>query len=119
MAQRARLLRLAPLYLSLAGALLLTSPAASAATVRQGFGFNGSVSGFPIGAVTLTGGGAYDPNVADNVAGGFANSSGGFSCTARVDQGPLSGNPAGSDPCLAGEGVRWDTAQLLRDTMFK
>ena len=100
--------------------MLLPLPAASAkGASRQAFGFNGSVSGFPTGAVALTGGGAYDPNVADNVAGGFVNSSGGFSCTADVQQGPLSGNPANSDPCLDGQGVRWDTAQLLHDTKFK
>jgi hypothetical protein len=122
LAKRARLLRLAPLYVTLAGALLLPIPAAAAeGTSRQAFGFNGSVSGFPTGAVTLTGGGAYDPNVADNVAGGFVNSSGGFRCTADVSQGPLSVSVNPDDPgkCVAGQGVRWDTAQLLHDTRFK
>src|ERR1043166_1994313 len=33
---------------------------------KSGFGFNGSASGFPTGAVTLTGGGAYDPATASN-----------------------------------------------------
>jgi hypothetical protein len=37
---------------------------------------------------------------------------GGFSCTSQVDQGPLAG-------CLTGQGVRWDTANLLRSTTFK
>src|SRR5262249_59592443 len=73
---------------------------------REAFGFNGSARGFPTGAVTLTGGGAYDP------ATGFVHSGGGFSCTADVHQGPLSG-------CLAGQGVRWDTARLLPSTTFK
>src|SRR6266566_1507723 len=36
----------------------------------------------------------------------------GFRCTSDVNQGPLAG-------CLAGQGVRWDTANLLRGTSFK
>ena len=39
-------------------------------------------------------------------------SGGGFDCTATVAQGPLAG-------CAAGQGVRWDTAQLLASTTFK
>jgi hypothetical protein len=124
-----RLLRPAPLYLALILALLLPSPAVWAANgLRQGFGFNGSVSGFPTGAVALTGGGAYDPTVADNVSGGFVHAGGGFGCTEDVRQGPLSVslNAADPGPCLGpigqtvvGQGVRWDTAQLLHDTKFK
>lgn len=82
---------------------------------RDGFGFNGTASGFPTGAVFLTGGGAYDPATASNVVPTdttFAHSGGGFRCTESVAQGPLSG-------CAAGEGVRWDTAQLLVSTSFK
>lgn len=82
---------------------------------REGFGFNGTASGFPTGAVFLTGGGAYDPATASNVIPTdttFAHSGGGFRCTAAVAQGPLSG-------CAEGEGVRWDTAQLLASTSFK
>ena len=41
-----------------------------------------------------------------------ASTSGGFRCTTTVAQGPLIG-------CLAGQGVRWDTAQLLASTTFK
>jgi hypothetical protein len=86
-----RLLRPAPLYLALILGLLLPSPAVWAANgLRQGFGFNGSVSGFPTGAVALTGGGAYDPTVADNVSGGFVHAGGGFGCTEDLRQGPLS-----------------------------
>ena len=79
------------------------------------FGFNGAVSGFPTGKVVLTGGGAYD------LATDFVNSAGGFSCLEDVLQGPLnvSVNPDDPGPCLAGEGVRWDTAALLRSTTFK
>jgi hypothetical protein len=79
------------------------------------FGFNGSVSGFPTGAVRLTGGGAY------NLETGFVNSAGGFRCTSDVRQGPLSVslNPDDPGPCLAGQGVRWDTVELLASTTFK
>jgi hypothetical protein len=82
---------------------------------RQSFGFNGTASGFPKGEVFLTGGGAYDPATATNVVPTdttFAHSGGGFRCTDGVAQGPLSG-------CATGEGVRWDTAQLLASTSFK
>jgi len=82
---------------------------------RQAFGFNGTASGFPTGEVFLTGGGAYDPATASNVVPTdttFANSGGGFRCTKGVEQGPLTG-------CALGEGVRWDTAQLLASTNFK
>ena len=82
---------------------------------RVGFGFNGTVSGFPTGTVFLTGGGAF--NRAEN----FVNAGGGFRCVEAVLQGPLSTsiNPRDTGPCLAGEGVRWDTASLLDSTTFK
>ncbi len=82
---------------------------------RVGFGFNGTVSGFPTGKVFLTGGGAYD-RVAN-----FVHSGGGFRCLEDVLQGPLSTsiNPDDPGPCRAGEGVRWDTAALLPSTTFK
>ncbi|HEV8357303.1 MAG TPA: hypothetical protein VGQ17_11110 [Gemmatimonadales bacterium] len=88
------------------------SPGASGS--NQGFGFNGNASGFPTGAATLTGGGSYDPASASNSVPSetFVHSAGGFRCTATVAQGPLSG-------CAEGEGVRWDTAQLLASTTFK
>jgi hypothetical protein len=78
-----------------------------------GFGFNGVVSGFPTGKVFLSGGGHFGS--------GFAKSSGGFSCLEDVGQGPLSVSINPDDPgrCLAGQGVRWDTAQLLASTTFK
>ena len=89
-----------------AGSLLIGSPVL-AQSARVGFGFNAKdISGFPTGAVSLTGGGAYNPDT------GFVHTAGGFSCTADVGQGPLKG-------CLAGEGVRWDTAELLAGTNFK
>ena len=83
--------------------------------VQVGFGFNGTVSGFPTGKVFLTGGGAYDRTA--NVV----HSGGGFRCLEDVLQGPLntSINPDDPGPCRAGEGVRWDTAALLPSTTFK
>jgi hypothetical protein len=97
-----------------ATALIQPSLSANNAGGNDAFGFNGIASGFPTGAVTLTGGGAYDVSTASNTipTTTFVHSGGGFSCTSRVAQGPLSG-------CDAGEGVRWDTAQLLISTGFK
>jgi hypothetical protein len=81
---------------------------------RAGFGFNGSVQGFPTGAVRLTGGGSFDPTTASNIVPTetSAATAGGFDCTRTIAQGPLTG-------CEAGRGVRWDTVQLLASTTFK
>ena len=92
---------------AVAAAILLMAATASGAREHIGFGFNAKdVSGFPTGAAKLTGGGSYNPGT------GFAKSGGGFRCTSDVGQGPLLG-------CLAGEGVRWDTVELLASTTFK
>lgn len=95
-----------------------TAPAATAhrsPSPDAGFGFNGSVSGFPTGRVFLSGGGTHD------LATGFVKSGGGFSCLQDVRQGPLSVSINPNDPgaCLTGQGVRWDTATLLPSTTFK
>jgi hypothetical protein len=91
----------------LAAAVFLLAAPASAATGNIGFGFNATdISGFPTGAATLTGGGSYNPGT------GFVRSAGGFRCTSNVGQGPLAG-------CLSGQGVRWDTVELLASTTFK
>ncbi len=88
-------------------ALVGGASAAFAESSHTGFGFNArDISGFPTGQVRLTGGGVFDATT------GFVHSGGGFRCTESVQQGPLNG-------CLAGQGVRWDTANLLRSTMFK
>lgn len=88
-------------------AILLTASIASAASGNVGFGFNArNISGFRTGSVALTGGGSYNPVT------GFVKSAGGFRCTNDIGQGPLKG-------CLSGEGVRWDTVNLLRSTTFK
>lgn len=99
-------------------AMGLPAPAAEAVHqpgARTGFGFNGSASGFPVGAVTLTGGGSFNAASASNVVPNDStdvHSGGGFSCTDSVGQGPLAG-------CGKNQGVRWDTAQLLASTRFK
>ena len=92
-----------------------SSGAPLSAQRRVGFGFNGTVSGFPTGKVFLTGGGAF--NRAEN----FVKAGGGFRCDEAVLQGPLSTsiNPRDAGACQAGEGVRWDTASLLNSTTFK
>ena len=81
---------------------------------RSGFGFNGSVKGFPTGEVRLTGGGSFDPATANNTVPTPTSvaSAGGFDCTLAIAQGPLTG-------CARDEGVRWDTAQLLASNTFK
>jgi hypothetical protein len=75
---------------------------------NQAFGFSASlISGFPGGrAAEMTGGGAY------NLATNFVHSGGGFRCLSDITAGPFSG-------CLAGQGVRWDTAALLASTTFQ
>jgi hypothetical protein len=103
--------RYVPLLLTFLGVL---APAASvvAQPPQAGFGFNGSVSGFPTGAVNVTGGGAYELNSH------FVHSAGGFSCLEAVAQGPFAMPNHGTN-CLAGEGVRWDTVDVLASTTFK
>src|SRR4029453_13427085 len=91
----------------LAGALFLLAAPASAAPGNIGFGFNAAdIGGFPTGAASLTGGGSYNPGA------GFVNSAGGVPCPRNGGPGPLAG-------CLPGEGVRWDTVELLPSTTFK
>jgi hypothetical protein len=98
------------LSLAIAAVFVLVSlgaPTAIAETPNTTFGFiAGDVSGFPTGSVALNGGGAF------NVSAGSVHAGGGFSCTSDVNQAFLAG-------CLAGQGVRWDTADLLSSTMFK
>ena len=102
--------------LACSNGVMPTDPAAASFTAggRAAFGFNGNASGFPTGAVRLTGGGSYDPATASNIVPTETSvvSSGGFDCTDPVAQGPLAG-------CQRDEGVRWDTAQLLASTTFK
>jgi hypothetical protein len=104
--------RWAPLALAAAAAttatFALAAPALAASDGQTGFGFNaGQISGFPAGAVSLTGGGAF------NLDTNLVHAGGGFHCTQDVaGVVPLNG-------CLAGQGVRWDTEELLASTGFK
>jgi len=81
---------------------------------RTGFGFNATVVSATGEMITLTGGGSFDPSTANNTipseTSGHGN--GGFSCVTNITAGQLTG-------CTAGEGVRWDTVQLLASTGFK
>ena len=112
---RSHVRRRVPLLLIFLGTLLLATPLV-AQPPQGAFGFNGAVSGFPTGAVSVTGGGAYDLGPPS-----FVHAAGGFSCLADVQQGPLNTSINPDDPgrCLAGQGVRWDTAELLPNTTFK
>jgi hypothetical protein len=79
--------------------------AASTGTIA--YGFNAPrIEGFPHGAAALSGGGSF------NLGTGSVDTAGGFRCLEDVGQGPLTS-------CLAGQGVRWDTAELLTSTTFK
>jgi hypothetical protein len=87
-------------------AVLLGSSAASASAADTGFGFIAPNISGASGAVFLAGGGAFDSTT------GFVHSGGAFKCTSTVSSGPLAG-------CMTGQGVRWDTASLLRSSPFK
>jgi hypothetical protein len=87
--------------------LVISAGPVAAAGGTIAYGFNAPlIEGFPTGAVALSGGGAF------NLQTGSVHTAGGFRCLQDVGQGPLAG-------CLAGEGVRWDTAALLSSTTFK
>ncbi len=86
---------------------LSTGAMAQNSSDQHAFGFNSSnISGFPTGSARLIGGGAY------NTASHFVKSAGGFRCITDVNQLQLNG-------CKAGQGVRWDTVELLDSTNFK
>jgi hypothetical protein len=111
--RRASTMRTSSRLLLAIGAVFLVvslgTATAVAASTTTGFGFTaGDVSGFPTGRVALTGGGAFNLNP----SAGLVHAGGGFTCTSDVSQGFLAG-------CLAGQGVRWDTADLLSSTTFK
>lgn len=69
---------------------------------RQSFGFRAaSISGQPAGgALSLAGGGAYDPTT------GFIQAGGSFRCIETVSNGPLNG-------CEAGQGGHWQGVHLV------
>jgi hypothetical protein len=94
----------------LVGLLLLAGGIVSRAlgAGNDAFGFNAPlISGFPGGrSAEMTGGGAY------NLTTNFVHSGGEFRCLSDITAGPFAG-------CLAGQGVRWDTAALLASTPFQ
>jgi hypothetical protein len=106
------LIVLVGLVISLGGGFGVPVASAASAEARDAFSFNSTdIAGFPTGKVTLTGGGAYVPGT------DFAHAGGHFRCTDSVLQGPLgTAKHAPFTGCLAGEGIRWDTAQLLPST---
>jgi len=86
-------------------ALAVAAPARASAPV--GFSFHApNITGISAGSAFLTGGGAFDP------AGASVHAGGGFRCTNTIAQAPFA-------DCLAGQGVRWDTSEVLPSTMFK
>jgi hypothetical protein len=108
------LIVLGGLVISLAGGFGVAAASAASAQARDAFGFNSTnIAGFPTGRVILTGGGAYVPGTT------FAHAGGHFRCSASVLQGPLSTSIKDGTPCLAGQGIRWDTAGLLPSTTLK
>ena len=81
---------------------------------RTGFGFNGTVVSAALQKISLNGGGSFDASTANNTipmeTSGHGN--GGFLCITDITASALAG-------CAAGEGVRWDTVQLLASSPFK
>ena len=80
---------------------------------RPAFSINATIVTAAGPVVRLTGGGSWDPSTANNTipteTDGHGN--GGFSCLADV--------AFGTGECATGEGVRWDTVQLLHSAPFK
>jgi hypothetical protein len=90
--------------------VVLGTSAAGAAGPNTSFAFNArDITGLNAasGAVTLTGGGAFNSST------GPAHSGGSFSCTSTVGG---SGFLAG---CQTGQGVRWDSDTLVPNQTFK
>ncbi len=97
--------------------IVLATPGARAASMH-GFGFMASDVGGISGKVFLTGGGSF--RLPDTV-----HSGGGFKCIETVTAGPFAndlnteGRLEKGPGCQAGEGVRWDTVELLPSIPFK
>ena len=86
--------------------VMLGASAAGAAGPNTSFAFNARDITGSSGAVTLTGGGAFNSSTHP------AHSGGSFSCISAVSAGPLAG-------CQTGQGVRWDSDSLLTGTNFR
>jgi hypothetical protein len=94
--------------------VVLGASAAGAAGPNTSFGFNArDITGLNAtsGAVTLTGGGAFNSSTSSP-----AHSGGSFSCTSTV---VVVGNPPLLNGCQTGEGVRWDSDTLVPSQTFK
>jgi hypothetical protein len=88
-------------------ALALAVAVPARASTPVGFAFHApNITGISTGSAFLTGGGRFDPE------GTSVHAGGGFRCTDAIAQVPFAG-------CLVGQGVRWDTSQVLPSTMFK
>jgi hypothetical protein len=97
--------------------VLLGASAAGAAGPNTSFAFNArDITGLNAasGAVTLTGGGAFNSSSTHP-----AHSGGSFSCTSTVVVAGNPPNPPLLNGCQAGEGVRWDSDMLLSSQTFK
>jgi hypothetical protein len=95
-------------------AVVLGASGAGAAGPNTSFGFNArDITGLNAtsGAVTLTGGGAFNSSKTHP-----AHSGGSFSCTAPVVVVTL---PPLLNGCQTGQGVRWDSDTLLANQTFK
>jgi len=87
-------------------ALVLQAPGAQSDPGRVAFNFQAPSIGGPNGEISMNGGGSYDL-ASLTVSGG-----GTFRCLNDIKSGPLTG-------LKAGEGVRWQAAQLLPSSGFK
>ena len=82
---------------------------------RSGFSVNGIVENATSHEqIAINGGGSFDPSTANNdlTIETSGHGTGGFSCVTDISSGQLTG-------CKQGEGVRWDTVQLLQSAGFK
>ena len=94
--------------------VVLGASVAGAAGPNTSFAFNArDITGLNAtsGAVTLTGGGAFNSSSTHP-----AHSGGSFSCTSTV---VVIGNPPLLNGCQTGQGVRWDSDTLVPTQMFK
>jgi len=88
-------------------ALLAPLSNAHSQSPQHSFSFNAaSVSGIGTGEVRITGGGTFDP------VAGVVKAGGSFRALQDINQGPFAG-------LKAGEGVKWDTDELVRSFDIK
>ena len=108
MSKRTRVLARAAAVVAAAVPIVVLGASAAVATgPNVGFAFNArDIKGAPTGAVRMNGIGLFSTEK------GFVRAGGLFRCTSSVGQGPLAG-------CMAGEGIRWQSAELLPSTPFK